>query len=223
MPIDVEIEGLGPRGKRGWAPLTRAVTDGHERVVLERYDWVGGELPKPETGYLGPEGIVSDPADATNIRGPQGLSAFQVALLNGFEGTQEQWLESLYGLTAYEVWLLQPGNEGKTIEQYFAFLKGVQGDSAFTVWLAQPGNEGKTIEQYHAFLKGETGDPAPILTSRFDYVHPYSYCGVALSTAAESDPVWKITRIQSAENGSVSSTSVINNVAWADRLTETYA
>jgi hypothetical protein len=70
---------------------------------------------------------------------------------------------------------------------------------------------------------GATGPAAPILTSRFDYQAPYSYCGVALSSALESDNAWKITRIETATNGTVAATLVAINVAWTNRLTVTYA
>lgn len=41
----------------------------------------------------GPRGPQGDPGDI----GPTGLSAYEVALLEGFIGTEEQWLESLIG------------------------------------------------------------------------------------------------------------------------------
>ena len=35
--------------------------------------------------------------DVTTLKGDTGLSAYQIALNNGFEGTEEEWLESLKG------------------------------------------------------------------------------------------------------------------------------
>lgn len=32
-----------------------------------------------------------------SIRGPRGYSAYQIAVQNGYEGTKEEWLESLRG------------------------------------------------------------------------------------------------------------------------------
>lgn len=66
------------------------------------------------------------------------------------------------GLSAFEVWLLQDGNSGKTVEQFFAtFGKGEQGEtgqSAFELWLQQAGNSGKTESDFFAtFGKGEDG------------------------------------------------------------------
>ncbi|ABY63059.1 tail fiber protein [Pseudomonas phage 201phi2-1] len=73
------------------------------------------------------------------------------------------------GKSAYQVWLEQPGNAGKTEAEYIASLKGDKGDegdvgpdglSAYQVWLALPGNAGKTEAEYIASLKGAKGDPA---------------------------------------------------------------
>lgn len=40
-----------------------------------------------------------------------GKSAYQVAVQNGFEGTEEEWLESLKGKSAYEI-AVEAGFEG---------------------------------------------------------------------------------------------------------------
>lgn len=60
------------KGDKGWSPLIRAVADG-ERVVLQLYDWTGGQGTKPtQTGYLGATGYVSDISLAIDFRGPIG-------------------------------------------------------------------------------------------------------------------------------------------------------
>lgn len=66
----------------------------------------------------------------------QGKSAYEIALMNGFQGTEEEWLETLKGENAYEMAVLK-GYEG-TEEEWFASLKGDKGD------------------------KGDTGDPIKI-------------------------------------------------------------
>ena len=61
------------KGDSGWSPLVRAVTH-PDKVVLELYDWAGGQGSKPtEVGYLGSAGYVSDISLATDFRGPLGL------------------------------------------------------------------------------------------------------------------------------------------------------
>lgn len=60
------------KGDKGWSPLIRAVADA-ERVVLQLYDWTGGQGVKPtQTGYIGATGYVSDISLAIDFRGPIG-------------------------------------------------------------------------------------------------------------------------------------------------------
>jgi hypothetical protein len=55
--------------------------------------------------------------------------------------------------------------------------------------------------------------------ARSDFVDPYSYIGIAPNGSLESDPVWLITRI---DVGPPVVVATATNVAWDDRLTETY-
>ena len=68
----VQIPGI--QGARGWAPLFAAEEYGTS-VALKVADWTGGGGDKPATGqYLGPDGLVDDVEDATDIRGATGLT-----------------------------------------------------------------------------------------------------------------------------------------------------
>lgn len=71
-------------------------------------------------------------------RGPQGLSAYEVAVQDGFEGTEEEWLLSLQGKSAYEI-AVELGYEG-TEEQWIASLKGEDGVPGTTPHIGQNGN-----------------------------------------------------------------------------------
>lgn len=71
-------------------------------------------------------------------RGPRGYSAYQVAVQNGFEGTEEEWLLSLQGKSAYEI-AVELGYEG-TEEQWIASLKGEDGEPGTTPHIGQNGN-----------------------------------------------------------------------------------
>lgn len=51
----------------------------------------GEQGPKGDTGSQGPQGIVGE-------KGKTGDSAYQIAVKNGFTGTEAEWLESLQGL-----------------------------------------------------------------------------------------------------------------------------
>lgn len=72
-------------------------------------------------------------------QGPQGKSAYELAVENGFKGTEQQWLGSLKGEKG------ETGNDGKssyqlaiangyegTEKQWLASLKGNRGDDGYT-------------------------------------------------------------------------------------------
>ena len=72
-------------------------------------------------------------------QGPQGKSAYELAVDNGFKGTEQQWLGSLKGEKG------ETGNDGKssyqlaiangyegTEKQWLASLKGNRGDDGYT-------------------------------------------------------------------------------------------
>lgn len=69
-------------------------------VGLIIYGMQGGQTVKVTPTLL--EG--SDGVDGVN-----GKSAYQVAVDNGFVGTQAQWLDSLIGNSAYEEWVANGG------------------------------------------------------------------------------------------------------------------
>jgi hypothetical protein len=98
----------GDIGASGWTPIL-SIEEAGTKAYLKVIDWFGGAGEKPLIGYLGETGIVENRRDATNIRGPKGKagedgggggrgkSAYQIALDNGFVGTEEEWLISLKG------------------------------------------------------------------------------------------------------------------------------
>lgn len=89
-------------------------------------------------------------------RGLPGKSAYQVAVDNGFEGTEDEWLASLVGddgKSAYEL-AVQEGYVG-TLSEWLASLVGPQGKSAYQV-AVDNGFEG-TQEQWLASLVGPQG------------------------------------------------------------------
>lgn len=66
---------FGPQVADGWTPLLAAVEDG-ERRVFQITDWIGGTGDKPPVGlYLGPNGLVNTPAEATDIGVPTDYSS----------------------------------------------------------------------------------------------------------------------------------------------------
>lgn len=85
-------------GGAGWSPILALVPDGN-RMVFQVTAWTGGSgIPPPSGGYIGSSGLVPLISDAVSVRGIQGvngLSAYQLALDNGFVGTEQDWLDSL--------------------------------------------------------------------------------------------------------------------------------
>lgn len=65
-------------------------------------------------------------------------------------------------------------------------------------------------------------EPGDRMEIREDWVEPYSYIGKALSESEDTDPVWKIFRIEVAADGTVVAIEKANGVKWTDRLTEIY-
>jgi exo-beta-1,3-glucanase (GH17 family) len=57
---------------------------------------------------------------------------------------------------------------------------------------------------------------------RHDFVANASYCGYAETESLETAPVWNITKILIAVDGSTTKTTA-TNVKWSDRLTLTYS
>ena len=69
-------------------------------VGLIIYGMQGGQTVRVTPALLEGSGAVD---------GINGKSAYQVAIDNGFVGTQAQWLESLIGNSAYEDWVANGG------------------------------------------------------------------------------------------------------------------
>lgn len=62
----------GLDGDSAWTPLLAVVEDGDRRVIAIT-SWVGGDGALPDTGFIGPDGIVHDIVDATDVRGSPGV------------------------------------------------------------------------------------------------------------------------------------------------------
>lgn len=131
----------------------------------------GEQGPKGDDGTNGTDG--RDGVDGTNgtngsngldgKTGAPGLSAYQLWLNQGNQGTVQDYLNSNKGAagadgqSSYELWLAQ-GNTGSEAA-FMASLKGANGDaglSAYAIWV-QNGGVG-TEADYLASLKGAKGD-----------------------------------------------------------------
>lgn len=61
------------RGASGWTPHFMLANDGG-RQILRLYLWTGGEGSQPDTGYVGPVGLVDGAADAVLVKGDTGAT-----------------------------------------------------------------------------------------------------------------------------------------------------
>jgi len=87
--------------------------------------------------------------DSGAYDGAEGKSAYEIAVDNGFSGTEVEWLDSLQG---------PQGQQGPQGEQGLAGADGqdgTDGKSAYQIWLGA-GNTG-TKDDFIASLKGEKG------------------------------------------------------------------
>lgn len=66
------------------------------------------------------------------LKGDQGDSAYQVALANGFEGTEQEWLDSLKG---------EPGTDGYTPVKGVDYFDGAPGEKGDTYTLTDADKE----------------------------------------------------------------------------------
>lgn len=138
---------------------------------LTKQGGLTGGLSKPETL----KGNLANP----HLRG---YSAYEVAVENGFEGTEEEWLESLKGQDfTYEDFTEEQldslkGDKGDpfvyddfTDEQLELLkVKGDTGKSAYEVWLDE-GNKG-TEQDFLNSLKGETNITSKSIADVLGYV-----------------------------------------------------
>lgn len=93
-------------------------------------------------------------------QGTDGLSAYDLAVQGGFEGTKEQWLESLSGKSAFDI-AVELGFDGD-VEQWLAGLKGedgaagADGRSAYEI-AVDHGYEGTESEFAEQLIVGGAG------------------------------------------------------------------
>lgn len=140
-----------------------------------REDWRGGRKPfRLLIPFDAASVNVPDEVPVGNVdpiidrRGPRGMSAYQTAVVNGFEGTEQAWLASLNGsgqdgddgLSAYALAVVAgfSGSEEEWLESLRG-PRGFDGDdglSAYQIAL-QEGFVG-TRAEWVASLKGQKGD-----------------------------------------------------------------
>lgn len=164
----------GPRGAEGLSAYEVAVAEGYNGTVgqwLASLRGLHGEsayqtavrvlgFQGTETDFLaslvGRKGDQGDRGDA-GPRGVSGLSAYELAVLGGYQGTLVQWLVSLQGAagaSAYQL-AVQGGYSG-SVQEWLTSLQGASGSDAYTI-AVQQGFQG-TRQQWLQSLVGRPGD-----------------------------------------------------------------
>jgi hypothetical protein len=113
-----------------------------------------------------------------SLVGPAGQTAYDLAVLGGYEGSLAEWLLSLQGAkgdkgekgdpgqSAFDIWVAM-GNTGKTMADFITFMEGQKGENGQTgpagqnvieMWKALPGNEGRTDTDFWESIKGAQGN-----------------------------------------------------------------
>lgn len=180
----------------------------------------------------------------------QGLSAYEVAVQNGFVGTETQWLASLKGdkgntgLTGFSWDISRVGANGYLVGEIVNYLGNYYICIANNDALIPTASLGVYWNPYD--FKGADGDDglsayqvavangffgtelqwldslkAKNYTKRHQFTINNSYCGIAIEESLVTDNVWKITRITIAVNGTTT-IGTATNVNWVDYLTHTY-
>ena len=169
--IESIADGNGLRGEDGKSAYEIAKEFGFEGSEEEWLESLKGEQgpvgemgpqglqgevgPMGPEGPMGPQGEKGEPfryEDFTpeqledlvkNIEsGADGKSAYEIAKEFGFEGSEEEWLESLRGPQG------EQGPQGPM---------GPQGHSAYAAWKALPQNANGTVEEFIESLRGPMG------------------------------------------------------------------
>jgi len=131
----------GPQGPIGLTGATGATGPQGPIGLTGAAGSTGAQGIQGLTGATGPQGPIGLTGPA-GVNGQNGRSAYEIAVLNGFVGTETQWLLSLVGATGSQGPIGLTGAAGATGPQ------GIQGPA---------GNDGATGPQGPIGLTGATG------------------------------------------------------------------
>lgn len=176
----------GPKGDTGYSAYEIAVKNGFTGTEKEWLDNListyaptlvagpeGPQGPQGEAGPAGPKGEKGDQG-VQGEQGPQGLpgkdgedgkSAYQIALDNGFVGTEPEWLQSLKGSTSELTPVVGPQGEqgpaGPRGEKGETGPQGPKGDKGDTGLQGPMGPRGETGARGPQGIAGEAGAQGP--------------------------------------------------------------
>lgn len=170
---------IGPAGPAGGPPGPRGPTGPRgERGLQGERGNPGPPGPRGERGStgspgeIGPEGTPGimghpGPPGSPGPQGEDGLSAYEIAVREGFRGTEPMWLASLKGDTGARGDRGPQGEVGKRGvqgERGLQGLKGDKGDRGERGPRGERGLQGETGRQGERGLRGEPGPPGRLPT-----------------------------------------------------------
>lgn len=143
----------GPRGEQGFSAYDIAKKNGYTGTEAEWLSYLKGDKgekgDKGDTGATGPAGTNGkDGANGTDGQpGADGLSAYELAVKNGFSGNESAWLESLQGPQGEE------GPAGADGKNGVNGVDGKDGLSAYSI-AVKNGYNGTESEWVNKWLRG---------------------------------------------------------------------
>lgn len=143
----------GPRGERGYSAYDLAVKNGYNGTEKEWLAYLKGDKgDKGDTGATGATGPAgANGKDGVNGAdgkpGSNGLSAYELAVKNGFTGNESAWLESLKGEQGV------PGPAGADGKNGVNGVDGKDGMSAYTI-AVKNGYNGTESDWINKWVRG---------------------------------------------------------------------
>lgn len=143
----------GPRGEKGYSAYEVAVKNGYTGTETEWLATLKGEKGEKgdtgATGATGPAGINGKDGvnGADGKPGSNGLSAYELAVKNGFTGNESAWLESLKGEQGV------PGPAGADGKNGVNGVDGKDGMSAYTI-AVKNGYNGTEADWINKWVRG---------------------------------------------------------------------
>ena len=154
---DGKYNGFGQDGANGLSAYELAVAVKAFEGTLEQ--WLESLQGKSNYQIALDNGFVGTEAEwLESIKGADGESAYEIAAANGFQGTEAEWIASIQGVEGKSAYEVAIANGFQGTEaEWIASLEGPQGKSAYQVALDN-GFIG-TEAEWLASLEGADGDP----------------------------------------------------------------
>lgn len=146
----------GKDGKSAYVTWLEAGNIGTEQEFLDYLKGIDGKDGKD--GIDGKDGE-QGPA------GESAYQAWLAMGNTGTQADFVESLKGVAGKSTYDLWL-EVGHVG-TPQDFLESLKGEEGDSSYELWKMLPGNENKTITEFFESLKGDPGPPGSASSIEF--------------------------------------------------------